>query len=128
MGVHRTCGEPDEIGLTPMGVKLNGSGHVPRDVNTRLPSRVEDEWHLFAHRSGKNFRVGMFLDFASPSTRTEGPHGAYAYVQMSGRNRIDPHWGGVERLVTRTSGSSGSPAPSCCERPYLSSARRERPG
>ena len=25
----RTCGEPDEIGLTPMGVKLNGSGRVP---------------------------------------------------------------------------------------------------
>ena len=23
MGVHRTCGEPDEIELTPMGVKLN---------------------------------------------------------------------------------------------------------
>ena len=23
-----TCGEPDEIGLTPMGVKLNGSGRV----------------------------------------------------------------------------------------------------
>ena len=22
--VHRTCGEPDEIGLTPMGVELNG--------------------------------------------------------------------------------------------------------
>ena len=28
MGVHRTCGEPDEIELTPMGVKLNGSGRV----------------------------------------------------------------------------------------------------
>ena len=24
----RTCGEPDEIELTPMGVTLNGSGHV----------------------------------------------------------------------------------------------------
>ena len=24
----RTCGEPDEIGLTPMGVELNGSGRV----------------------------------------------------------------------------------------------------
>ena len=24
MGVHRTCGEPDEIGLTPMGVEMNG--------------------------------------------------------------------------------------------------------
>ena len=25
----RTCGEPDVIGLTPMGVILNGSGRVP---------------------------------------------------------------------------------------------------
>ena len=32
MGVHRTCGEPDEIGLAAMGVKLNGSGRVPRWV------------------------------------------------------------------------------------------------
>ena len=29
MGVRRTCGEPDEIELTAMGVKLNGSGRVP---------------------------------------------------------------------------------------------------
>jgi len=28
MGVHRTCGEPNEIELTPMGVKLNGSRRV----------------------------------------------------------------------------------------------------
>ena len=26
----RTCGEPDEIGLTPMGVKLNGQRRVRR--------------------------------------------------------------------------------------------------
>ena len=30
MGVHRTCGEPDEIELTPMGVKLNGLRQVPQ--------------------------------------------------------------------------------------------------
>ena len=46
MGVHRTCGEPDEIELTAMGVELNGSqvaawhggaGHVQRerDVHPR---------------------------------------------------------------------------------------------
>ena len=29
VGVHRTCGEPDEIGLTPMGVELNGTWRVP---------------------------------------------------------------------------------------------------
>ncbi len=31
MGVRRTCGEPNEIELTPMGVKLNGSRRVPGD-------------------------------------------------------------------------------------------------
>ena len=36
-----------------------------------------------AHETERGmFRVGIFLDFASSSTRTEGPHGAY--VQMSG--------------------------------------------
>ena len=29
MGVHRTCGEPNEIELTAIGVALNGSGGVP---------------------------------------------------------------------------------------------------
>ena len=28
MGVHRTCGEPNEIEWTPMGVKVNGWGCV----------------------------------------------------------------------------------------------------
>ena len=27
-GVHRTCREPNGTGLTPIGVELNGSGHV----------------------------------------------------------------------------------------------------
>ena len=34
----RTCGEPDEIGLSPMGVKLNSSGRVP-DAEDRLAMR-----------------------------------------------------------------------------------------
>ena len=34
MGVHRTCGEPDEIELTAMGVKLNGSRGHPCDSDT----------------------------------------------------------------------------------------------
>ena len=46
-------------------------------------------------------RVGIFLDSVGSSARTEGPHGARA--QASGRNRIDPYWGGIERLATRTS-------------------------
>ena len=46
-------------------------------------------------KGGSTIRVGIFLDFASLSTRT--PHGAY--VQAGGRNRLDPHWGGIERLA-----------------------------
>ena len=42
---------------------------------------------LIMKKSGNVFRVvGMFLGFVSPPART--PHGAY--VQMRGRNRIDP--------------------------------------
>ena len=33
-GVHRTCGEPDGIGLTAIGVELNGSGRVPSPLRT----------------------------------------------------------------------------------------------
>ena len=53
---------------------------------------------LLTKKSGKCFRVGIFLDFASSSTRT--PHGVHA--QMGGRLRIGHHWGGFERLTTRT--------------------------
>ena len=56
-------------------------------------------------REGNIFRVGIFLDFAGSSTRTMHPHGAY--VQMRGRNRIDPHWGEGERQRMRTSFCEG---------------------
>ena len=45
------------------------------------------------------FGWGTFFDFVSSSTRTMHPHGAC--VQMSGRNRIDPHRGRIERHTTR---------------------------
>ena len=40
-------------------------------------------------KSGKFFRVGIFLDFVWLTTRT--PHGAY--VRRARRNRIDRHGG-----------------------------------
>ena len=55
---------------------------------------------MLTGESGRLFRVGGFLDFASSSTRTMHPRGAY--VQMGGRNRIDPRWGEIERLAVRT--------------------------
>ena len=53
-----------------------------------------------------NFRVGIFLDFASSPTRT--PRGVY--VRRATRNRIGPHWVGVERPTTGTwRGRKGAP-------------------
>ena len=50
-------------------------------------------------KSGKIFRVGIFLDFVWLTTRT--PHGEY--VRRAKRTRIDPPFGGIERLATGTS-------------------------
>jgi hypothetical protein len=44
MEVRRTCGEPDEIGLPPMGVKLYGT--------RRVPFRAADERHRDVTRGG----------------------------------------------------------------------------
>ena len=55
---------------------------------------------LLKKKSGKCFQVGIFLDFGSSSTRTMHPHGAC--VQASGRDRLDPHRGGIELLGART--------------------------
>ena len=52
MGVHRTCGEPDEAELTPIGVNLNGSGrvhvapagHVVHDAVLAVPARVKEPY------------------------------------------------------------------------------------
>ena len=35
-----TCGEPDEIGLTAMGVELNGSGRAPVELGRELVKHV----------------------------------------------------------------------------------------
>ena len=100
----RTCGEPDEIELTAMGVELNGSRGVRlgrvgvRHAVHRLPPR------LLVEASGNVFRVGIFwlfflvgifLDFVRLTTRTGGPHGAY--VRGAKRNRIGSHWDEIYR-------------------------------
>ena len=56
---------------------------------------------LLTKAGGKPFRVGIFLDFASSSTRTMHPHGGASYVRMSGRTRIGPHWGVIEHANAR---------------------------
>ena len=64
------------------------------DAGNVLGNRV---LHLLTSKSGSMSRVGIFLDFVSPPART--PRGAHA--QMGGRDRIDPHRGGVEQLSSR---------------------------
>ena len=95
MGLHRTCGEPNEIELTPIGVELNGhhqakrrgpspwrpTSATTRATSTRASSRTARQ------RSGNIFRVDIFLDFVRLTTRAEGPHGAHA--RGAKRNRSD---------------------------------------
>ena len=66
----RTCGEPDEIGLIPHGGEIERLGRVrvglleePDDVGKALLTK----------RSGKRFRVSIFLDFLWRSGTTR-PH------------------------------------------------------
>ena len=58
--------------------------------------------HLLRKRAGGVFfsRVGIFLHFVRLTARTVHPHGAH--VRGAKRNRIDRHWGEIERLTTRT--------------------------
>ena len=102
----RTCGEPDEIGLTAMGVELNGSRRVQGCVPVVGP-RI----NLITNESGDIFRVGIFLDFVrrSGTTRAEGPHGGALHVRRAKRNRIDRHRGEVGRLVRRTAAAPRPP-------------------
>ena len=76
----RTCGEPNEIDLNPMGVKLNGPHRVPvrdslllepRDVLCLLKSR---------NRAVIFFGLVFFFDSVWLTTRTMHPHGAYKYA------------------------------------------------
>ena len=99
MGVHRTCREPNEIDLTPIGVELNGSRCVPacQNRNSLTPAN--------ALRTGKRksrniLRVGVFflISLGSPHVR----------CTSMGRTRGEPNeielnpigvelngWGGV---------------------------------
>ena len=63
------------------------------------PSRSPNADRL-AKKTGKTFRVGIFLDFVWLTTRT--PHGAY--VRRARRNRIDRHGGEIERLALQAEG------------------------
>ena len=97
------------------GAKRNGNRTRHRAASARACDPVHSGMYhlparrLFTTKSDKIFRVGIFLDSASASTRT--PHGVY--VQMGGQNRIDPNWGEIERLRARRRqpGHTRLPAP-----------------
>ena len=86
--------------------RMEGPTEVPMVANvmtlpgqrTMIPSSVTSP--CSTKKSGKTFRVGIFLDFVWLTTRTMHPHGAC--VRRARRNRIDPHRGGIERLGPRT--------------------------
>ena len=170
MGVHRACGEPDEIkknthpknipavlraqeiiadhtyfelGMfyflssdpkVPTAVRDEFNkyglcadefvefGHIPPQLYIRESNRLVGDYVMtqntlsgartaplnfpdgtLTKKSGKIFRVGIFLDFVWLTTRTMHPHGAY--VRGARRNRIDRHGGGIERLALQASPS-----------------------
>ena len=100
-----TCGEPNKIELTAAHTLhyRSFSGHAA------MTSWAPEGWAVqlgaawpfctyggtLTKKSGKMFRVGIFLDFVWLTTRT--PHGAY--VRRARRNRIDSHGGEIERLA-----------------------------
>ena len=77
-------------------------------AESALHSRDHRPQKSYLRAKGRSvFRVGNFLDFVWLTTRTMHPHGAY--VRVAERTRIDPHWGGIERLLLRTrAGGRGS--------------------
>jgi len=84
----------------------------PHRLSFALVGSSSTSW-LPSHLRTKKERSIMFgwafvVDFVSSSARTEGPHGAY--VQMGGRNRIDPRQAKIERLTMRTQRRGGTPS------------------
>ena len=118
------CHELGRRSGTKTGGGVGGGGTSLLDPTGALDLGVDEAQAFVArHRappparkteqSGKEFRVGIFLDFASSSARAH--HGAC--VRGAERSRIDPHWVGIERLWTRTLRCSTlcwTPCTSCC--------------
>ena len=83
-------------------------GFMPWYFSGLVPIDAADKY-VITEKSGNIFRVSIFLDFVWLTTRTEGPHGGASYVRGAGRNRIDRHGGGIERIAgTVCSGVSSS--------------------
>ena len=58
VGVHRTCGEPDEIELTPMGVRLGRTRGEPDEIElTPMGLKLNTRMHA-AYHAGDIERLG----------------------------------------------------------------------
>ena len=76
----------------------------PRRTTCAAPTLPPSRGTL-TKKSGKVFRVGIFLGFVWLTTRT--PHGGY--VRGARRNRIDRHGGEIERLAPTLRSHPGRP-------------------
>ena len=71
-----TCGEPNEIELTPIGVELNGSRRVPLSNDLEPAPSTHATSTAYLERSGTIIHEhanGRF-DFVWLPARVEGPH------------------------------------------------------
>ena len=98
-----TCGEPNETGLTPMGVELNGSQvrrrveHVrpsPADQlreHDRVPRPAADSGLLrYASRAVQFHPDGGQVDFVWLPARTMHPHGAHVWRARRNQEKCPP--------------------------------------
>ena len=90
MGVHRTCGGPAGIELTPMGVKLNTRIHgayislsasvaialAPVALQGSTPPASLSRIRMF----NQSWVAVRSISFGSPHVRRARPHGGASYV------------------------------------------------
>ena len=89
MGVHRTCGEPSEIELAPMGVKLNGSQRV-RLIDVRVrKSPVEHDPKVAVAKEPTAHDVGAVKFFDAVARVPAGVrHPDYVLVDLAKVKRL----------------------------------------
>ena len=96
----RTCGEPDEIGYTPMGVELNGSRHVRLLDLVHRVVVVRPRPVPACHKKAATFSgwwAFVLISLGGPTPHVLRAHvGGASYVRNAKRSRIDPHWGEIE--------------------------------
>ena len=78
------------------------SAAYQNEVNPRAVYAISKRAGIFFGRVFFLVSSGSPHVRCTPMTRTMHPHGGASYVRGAGRNRIDRHGGGIERLATGT--------------------------